>query len=51
MPKDKDGNWVYTNKPPHEDELRQNGEKIEKLEIDPNTNVVPSVLEQDNKDK
>lgn len=47
--KDKDGNWVYTNKPPSDDEQTGKGKKIEKLEIDPNANVVPSVLEQDKK--
>ena len=43
---DKEGNWVYSNKPPQR--TNETGEgRIEKLEIDPNANVIPSIIEKD----
>lgn len=49
--KDKEGNWVYTNKPPQKDDASDTDEKVERLEINPNANVLPSILEKDKKKK
>lgn len=43
--KDKDGNWTYTNKPPENDAAQEADKKLETLEINPNANVIPSIVE------
>lgn len=49
--KDKNGNWVYTNKAPEQKGVDENGKTIETLEINPNANVIPSISEKEKKNK